>query len=103
MPAHAPMARARSVGSRKTSLMMDSDEGIINAAPTPIHSSARNKKVYRIRECSPDRARSKGPKAKNKEALATEAVSEASADQQQPGKDHCVRIDDPLQLARAGV
>ena len=30
------MARARSVGSRKTSLMMDSDAGMSRAAPAPI-------------------------------------------------------------------
>ena len=30
------MARARSAGSRKTSLMIDSDAGIVSAAPAPI-------------------------------------------------------------------
>jgi hypothetical protein len=30
------MARARSLGSRKMSLMMDSDAGMVNAAPAPM-------------------------------------------------------------------
>ena len=34
--AQAPMARARSAGSRNTSLTIDSDEGIVSAAPAPI-------------------------------------------------------------------
>ena len=36
VPAQAPMARARSVGSRKTSLMIDNDAGIVSAAPIPM-------------------------------------------------------------------
>ena len=35
VPAHAPMARARSPGSRKTSLMMASEAGMVSAAPLP--------------------------------------------------------------------
>ena len=38
VPAHAPMARARSPGSRKTSLMIDSDAGMARAAPAPIRA-----------------------------------------------------------------
>ena len=38
MPPQAPMARARGLGSRKTSLTMDSDDGIVRAAPTPIRA-----------------------------------------------------------------
>ena len=34
--AQAPMARARSAGSRNTSLTIDSDAGIVSAAPAPI-------------------------------------------------------------------
>ena len=40
-PPQAPMARARRAGSRKTSLMIDSDDGIVDAAPapmTPLHA-----------------------------------------------------------------
>jgi len=40
VPAQAPMARARSEGWRKMSLMIESDDGIVRAAPTPI--SPRN-------------------------------------------------------------
>ena len=36
VPAHAPMARARSAGSRKVSLMMDNEAGMVSAAPAPI-------------------------------------------------------------------
>jgi hypothetical protein len=36
MPPQAPVARARCPGSRKTSLRMHSDDGIVRAAPTPI-------------------------------------------------------------------
>ena len=36
VPAHAPMARARSVGSRNESLMMESDDGMVIAAPAPM-------------------------------------------------------------------
>ena len=36
VPPQAPMARARAVGSRKTSLRIDKDEGIVIAAPAPI-------------------------------------------------------------------
>ena len=38
VPAQAPMARARSPGSRKTSLMIDSDAGMVRAAPAPIRA-----------------------------------------------------------------
>ena len=33
---HAPMATALSLGSRKTSLTMESDEGMVSAAPAPM-------------------------------------------------------------------
>ena len=36
VPAQPPMARARSAGSRKMSLMIDNDEGIVSAAPPPM-------------------------------------------------------------------
>ena len=36
VPAQVPMARARSVGSRKMSLMIDSDAGMVKAAPAPM-------------------------------------------------------------------
>ncbi len=36
VPAQVPMARARSWGSRKMSLMIDSDAGMVKAAPTPM-------------------------------------------------------------------
>ena len=36
VPAQTPMARARSLGSRKTSLTIDSDAGIVRAAPNPM-------------------------------------------------------------------
>ncbi len=36
VPPQAPMARARSEGSRKTSLMIDNEEGIVSAAPAPM-------------------------------------------------------------------
>ena len=36
VPPHTPMARALSFGSRNTSLTIDREDGIVNAAPTPI-------------------------------------------------------------------
>ena len=36
VPAQTPMARARSAGSRNTSLMIESDGGIVSAAPAPM-------------------------------------------------------------------
>ena len=36
VPAHAPIARARSAGSRKMSLMMESPAGMVIEAPAPI-------------------------------------------------------------------
>ncbi len=36
VPAQAPIARARSAGTRKTSLMIDKDAGIVSAAPIPM-------------------------------------------------------------------
>ena len=59
VPPQAPMARARSFGSRNTSLMIDSDEGIVSAAPAPM--TARKP----IRRCTePDRAAPIDPAAK---------------------------------------
>ena len=59
VPPQAPMARALSFGSRKTSLMIDSDEGMVNAAPVPM--TARNA----IRRCTePESAAPIDPAAK---------------------------------------
>src|ERR1700733_13254249 len=59
VPPQAPMAFALSLGSRNTSLMMESDEGMVRAAPAPI--TAR-KAISRSTE--PDRAAPIDPAAK---------------------------------------
>ena len=47
VPAQAPMARARSPGSRKMSLMIASDVGIVSAAPAPMRARNRDKRRHR--------------------------------------------------------
>ena len=59
VPPQAPMARASSFGSRKMSLMIDSDDGIVSAAPAPM--TARHV-IRRLTE--PEKAAPMDPAAK---------------------------------------
>ena len=103
MPPQAPMAFARCLGSRKTSLTMDSDDGIVRAAPTPIMARDGDQEMYRAREGGADRPRPEDSQAEEEELLAPEAVRQAATDEQEPGEDHGIGVDDPLQLAGGGV
>ena len=63
------------------------------------------------RDERPDRAGKRGPgragrecnQAGEERALAADSVGEAARHEHQPGEQHDVGIDDPLQIARAGV
>ena len=50
-----------------------------------------------------DRPRSENSQAEEEEPLAPEAVGQAATDEQEPGEDHGVGVDDPLQLAGGGM
>ena len=104
VPAQPPMARARSPGSRRRSLMMDREAGMVSAAPAPMTARASRSGRYGACEnAAPSDADSENNQADQEEPLAPKPVSQAAAGEQQPGEDHGVGVDDPLQLARRGV
>ena len=83
--------------------MIDSDLGIVRAAPAPMTAP----KAIR-RRAEPDRAAPIDPgrengRADQKESLASEPIGQAAADEHQARKDHGVGVDDPLQDAGRGV
>ena len=103
VPAQAPIARARSAGSRKTSLMIDKRRWDRQCRTNAHDSPPPDQQAHRAREGGADRCSGKHGQADEEEALAAESIGQAAADEQQPCEDHRVGVDNPLQLARVGA
>ena len=103
VPPQTPMARARSLGSRKMSLMMASDAGIVSAAPAPMRARNAMSSVDRSGEGGADRPQCEHGEPDQEEPLAAEPVGQRPSDEQQAGEHHGVGVDDPLELARRGM
>ena len=103
VPAQTPMARARSPGSRKMSLMIASDVGMVRAAPAPM--TARNAMSV---VTDPDKAAPIDPSANTvspirKNRLRPNRSASVPPTSKQAGEHHGVGVDDPLELARCGM
>src|ERR1035441_2198453 len=128
VPAHRLIARCRSPPSRKMSVMIDSVEGIISAAPMPMLARAASstptapaqtthparaadalagrggdQQADGAGEGRPCRADGESGQASQERPFTPDPVGQASGHQHQPGEDHDVRVDYPLQLAGTGV
>ena len=84
VPAQAPMARARSIGSRKTSLMIDNEAGIVSAAPIPTDRPPRDQESHRTREPGARGCSAEEGQTDEEEAPAAESIGQAASDQQKP-------------------
>ena len=101
-PAQMPIARPRS-SAGNTLVRIDRVAGMMNAPPMP--ARARKAMSWPAVPAKAD-ATDPTPKIDQAEAqrsLATEAVAEAAGGQQDAGVDDRVGVDDPLELAGAGV
>ena len=103
VPPQTPMARARSPGSRKMSLMIASDVGIVSAAPAPMKARNAMSVDHRSGQGRADRPQCEHSEPDEEEPLAAEPVGQRPSDEQQAGEHHGVGVDDPLELARRGM
>jgi hypothetical protein len=94
--------RGRSAGSRNRSLTIDSDAGIVIAAPAPITARHAISRSTEPENAAPTDPAAKTPRPMRKNRLRPEPVGHAAADEQQAREDHRVGVDDPLQLTRGG-
>ena len=106
MPTTAPQtpsAAARSRRSGKVLLMIESVVGKISAAKAPITNAGGDQRAG-VGDDGADRAgRGEADQPDDQRRPPAEAVGEAAGGQHQPGEGEVVAVDDPLQLAGAGV
>ena len=101
--AHMAIALARSFGSVNTLVRIDRVAGMISAPPMPMTARAAMSIDAESTCMANDRAGAEDDEAGAEGAAAAEAVAEGAGGQQQPGEDEDVAVDDPLQVAAAGL
>ena len=99
-PAQIAIACGRSLGGN-TWARIDSVAGITNAAPTPITARAPIKLLAELDNAANTDAAPNTIRPPFSASAAPVAVTERPGRQQEPGEHEAVRVDDPLQRARA--
>ena len=90
-----PMAFARSLRGNVL-VMIESVAGRTRAAPTPCRPAERDQLSCRSSDCGSDRTRPKDDEAYRHPPFSPEAITQASAEEQQTGEDQYIAVDDPL-------
>ncbi len=101
-PAQMAMARARSAGG-KTLARIESVDGMTNAAPAPMSARVAISWFGFWAKVDSNDGDADGQQAELEGALATEAVTEGTGREQQPGEHDRVGVDDPLELGGRGA
>ena len=103
VPDQNPSARWRSPASANMFVMIDSVEGMISAAPTPMPARAAISMPDAAREGRPGGAGGEQRQPGDERPLASDPVGEAARDEHQAAEHQRIGVDDPLELAGGRV